>query len=151
MPYYEDFEMGKKVTTEGRTITDGLASVLISMMGYPAPVFNDETVAKETALGWRALPGPIILALMVGMGEESRVRMGKEGGGALIGINNVTWKAPVRVGDTIRAEWEVISMRKSSNPRWGIVVDRYVLKNQQGEEVHQAETTHVWEYRPKSK
>lgn len=147
MPYYEDFEVGEKVTTLGRTITDGLASSLICMMGYPAPIFHDETVAKESPIGWRALPGPITLALMGALVEETHIRMG-EGLGALVGINNVTWKAPVRVGDTVHAEVEIISMRKSSNPKWGLTVEKYSLINQRGEVTNEAEITHVWEYRP---
>ena len=56
MAYYEDFEVGQKEVSAARTITDGMATALINIGGFVAPQFNDETVAKQTPLGWRALP-----------------------------------------------------------------------------------------------
>jgi len=57
MPYYEDFEMGQTFISDRRTVTDGMATVLIDVGGFTLPQFNDEISANETPLGWRAASG----------------------------------------------------------------------------------------------
>jgi acyl dehydratase len=148
MPYYEDFELGKKMTTLRKTITDGIATILISVAGYPAPIFNDEITASKTPLGWRVLPGPIGLALLQGLAEQKHQDIGHEGEGALVGANNVSWKAPIKVGDTIYCELETVEKRRTKNPKWGLTVEHSRLFNQKGELLLEGDIVHVWEYRP---
>ena len=147
MAYYEDFKVGQKVVSPGRTVTDGMATVLINIGGFVAPQFNDETVANKTPLGWRALPGRITFALMGGLVEQMGL-FGGPGPAMLVGANKLTWKAPMRVGDTIHVEWEVTEMRKTRNPRWGLVNNKETLINQKDEIVCEVEITHLLEYRP---
>lgn len=149
MPYYEDIESGRKITTGARTITDGMATVLINIGGFTAPFFNDETAANKTPLGWRALPGRISFALMGGLVEQVEAFGKGPGAVMLVGANNLTWKVPVKVGDTIHLEFEVIGKREAKNPRWGVVVNKETLINQKGEVVSEAEITHLVECRPK--
>jgi len=117
MAYYEDFKVGQKLVSPGRTMTDGMATALINIGGFVAPQFNDETMASQTPLGWRALPGRVIFALMGGLVEQMGV-FGGPGPGMLVGADKLTWKAPLRVGDTIHVEWEITEMKKTRNPRW---------------------------------
>jgi acyl dehydratase len=152
MPYYEDFEVGQKINSLGRTVTDGMATVLINVGGFTAPFFNDETVANQTPLGWRAIPGRITLALMGGLVEQMLpLHFPNPGGMLLVGAEKVTFKAPLRVGDTIHLEWEVTETRMTSNPRWGLVRNRETLINQKGETVCQADIVHLSEYKPTNK
>jgi Acyl dehydratase len=120
MAYYEDFKLGQKVISPGRTITDGMATALINIGGFVAPQFNDETEATKTPLGWRALPGRVTFALMGGLVEQMDILKGA-GAGMLVGADKLTWKAPVRVADTVHLEWEVTEIRKTHNPRWGFI------------------------------
>jgi acyl dehydratase len=137
MPYYEDFEVGQKINSLGRTVTDGMATVLINVGGFTAPFFNDETVANQTPLGWRAIPGRITLALMGGLVEQMLpLHFPNPGGMLLVGAKKVTFKAPLRVGDTIHL---------------GFVRNRETLINQKGETVCQADILHLSEYKPINK
>jgi acyl dehydratase len=147
MAYYEDFEMGQKGVSPGRTVTDGMATALINIGGFVASQFNDEIEANKTPLGWRALPGRIVFALMGGLVEQMGV-FGGPGPAMLVGADKLTWKSPVRVGDTIHLEWRVTEMRKTRNPRWGLVSNKETLINQRGEPVCEVEMTHLLEYRP---
>jgi len=149
MSYFEDLKLGHKVTTGARTITDGMATVLINIGGFTAPFFNDETEANKTPLGWRAIPGRISFALMGGLVETSEA-LG-EGSGALmlVGANNLTWKSPLKVGDTVHLELEVTEKRETKNPQWGVVVNKETLTNQKGEVVCECEITHLVERRSK--
>ena len=147
MPYYEDFEVGQKILTERRTITDGMATVLIDVGGFTAAQFNDEILANETPLGWRALPGRVVFLLMGGL-VERMVIFHTPGAGMLVGADKLKWKVPVRVGDTIYLEWKVTEMRKTSNSKWGIVKNSETLINQKGDVVLEVEITHLFGYKP---
>ena len=149
MAYYEDFEIGRKVTSNSRTITDGMATVLIDVGGFTADQFNDAVSANKTPLGWRALPGRLVFALMGGLVERMAVFKG-DGAGMLVGADQLVWKRPLRVGDTIHLEWEVTEMRETSNPRWGLVKNSETLINQNGEVICTVDITHLLEYRKKS-
>jgi len=54
---------------------------------------------------------------------------------ALVAIENAQFLAPVRPGDTIRTEVEVLEKRATSKPERGIVVFRDHVYNQDGIEV----------------
>jgi acyl dehydratase len=151
MPYYEDFKVGQKITSIGRTITDGMATILISVVGFVAPFFNDETVANKIPFGWRLLPGRIALALMGGLVEQIFLTHFPDHGlGPLVGIDKVIFRAPLRVNDTVHLELEVTEARRTSNPNWGLVKNRETLVNQKGEVICQAEITHLFGYRTAS-
>jgi len=146
MPYYEDVEVGLKFTSPGRTVTDGMATVLIDVGGYTANIFNDKIAAEKTPIGWRAIPGRLILGIMGGLVERMKI-INTPGPGMLVGADNLKWKAPLRVGDTVYVEWEVTEKRKTSNPRWGIVKNRETLINQNDEAICTVDITHLFEYR----
>ncbi len=156
MAYFEDLETGERFTTPGRTITDGMASVLISVGGFAAPMFNNEEAAKKTPLGWRALPGGVTFMLMGGLAEtygaSSRPagRPATPGGiGLFVGCRSMRLMTPVRVGDTVHLESERVELEETSNPRWGRVIDREALINQKGETVCTADIVHLHERKPK--
>ncbi len=146
MAYYEDYELGQKSTSPRRTITDGMATVLIDVGGFTADQFNDELTAKMTPLGWRAIPGRLIFALMGGLVERMRMS-DTPGRGMLVGADNLVWKAPLLVGDTIHLETEITEKRKTSNPRWGLIKNTETLINQKDEVICTVDIIHLYEYR----
>jgi acyl dehydratase len=146
MPYYEDLKLGQKVISPSRTITDGMATVLIDVGGFTADQFNDKVSANKTILGWRAIPGRLVFALMGGLVERMKV-FDTPGPGMLVGADKLVWKGPLRVGDTIHLEWEVTEMRETSNPRWGLVKNKETLLNQNDEVICTVEIAHLFEYK----
>ena len=149
MSYFEDIKLGHKVTSGGRTITDGMATALINIGGFTAPFFNDETEANKSPLGWRAIPGRISFALMGGLIETAGAFGKGPGAVMLVGGSNLAWKVPLKVGDTIHLEFEITEKRETGNPRWGVVINKESLINQKGEVVCEAEITHLAERKPK--
>jgi len=147
--YFEDLELGASYTTPGRTITDGMASLIINMGYYSAPYFNDESVANESVLGWRALPGRAALYLMGGLVETYGPRRSGPGLAYFVGVDNMSVKTPLKVGDTVHLESERIELKETSNPKWGREVARERLINQKGELVCQADIIHLYERKPK--
>jgi acyl dehydratase len=150
MSCYEDFEIGQKFISPRRTITDGMATVLIDIGGFTADQFNDEVTANNTILGWRAIPGRLVFALMGGLVERMKV-IHTPGPGILVGADKLVWRAPLRVGDTIYLESEVTEMRKTLNPKWGLVKNKETLLNQNGEVICTAEITHLYGYKKNKK
>lgn len=61
-----------------------------------------------------------------------------------LGVEDLRWPKPVRPGDTIHAETEILSIRPSqSQPGYGIVRMRVAARNQQGDIVY-VMTTNLW-------
>jgi acyl dehydratase len=148
MPYYEEFELGQKATSTSRTVTDGMATIMIDLGGFIADQFTNKIEAEKTPLGWRAIPGRVAFTLMGGLVERMGI-FDTPGPGMLVGADKLIWKTRLKVGDTIHLEWEVIELRKTSNPRWGLVKNSEKLLNQDGEVICTVEITHLFEYKNK--
>jgi 3-hydroxybutyryl-CoA dehydratase len=135
--FFEDFQVGDRYPTYGRTITEGDLSLFCAMVGYHVPLFIDEEYAKRTPYGGRIAPSAMIMAYSTGM-TESLFRTTVL---ALLGVDRGRFLAPVRPGDTIRTEVEVISRKETSDPSRGIVVFRDRVINQRGETVFEIDKT----------
>ncbi|RBJ64047.1 dehydratase, partial [Pseudomonas sp. MWU12-2534b] len=61
-----------------------------------------------------------------------------------MGIKDMRWPQPTRPGDTLRAEIEVLTgKRSSSQPGFGVVQLRWTTRNQRDEIAMQLETA-IW-------
>lgn len=145
--YWEDFEVGARYPTYGRTITEGDHSLFCALVGYHVPLFIDEEHAKKTPFGGRICPSALIMSFSTAM-TESLYRMTMLG---LMSTDNGRFFRPVRPGDTITTEVEVIDKRPSkSDPGRGVVVFRDHVYNQHGEEVFSIEKTTIVKRRPQA-
>ena len=63
----------------------------------------------------------------------------------LVGVNNMTFKNPLRAGDTIRCEVEILELRETSKAQWGLERHKSILLNQKNEVVCEHEATHLIE------
>lgn len=135
--YYEDFTVGARYPTYGRTITEGDLSMFCALVGYHVPLFIDEEFARRTEHGGRICPSHLIMSYSTGM-TESLFRTSVIG---LLGLDGGRFFRPVRIGDTIRTEVEVLSKRETSKPDRGLVVFRDLVFNQRDELVFQMDKT----------
>lgn len=133
--FFEDFEVGARYSTYGRTITEGDLSLFCALIGYHVPLFIDEEYAKKTPYGGRIVPSAMTMAISTGMTEG----LYRDSIVALLGVERGRFLKPVRPGDTVTTEVEVLSRRESSNPGQGIVVFRDHLLNQRGEVVYEVD------------
>jgi 3-hydroxybutyryl-CoA dehydratase len=131
--FFEDFEVGTRYPTYGRTITEGDLSLFCALIGYHVPLFIDEEYAKKTPYGGRIVPSAMTMAISTGMTEG----LYRDSIVALLGVERGRFLKPVRPGDTVTTEVEVLSKRETSNPGHGIVVFRDHLLNQRGEVVYE--------------
>ncbi len=126
--YLEDLEVGEKTLTAPVTITE--AQMLDFARQFdPQPMHTDPSVPGGLiASGWHTA------ALVMRLVADAKPL------GSLpilgMGVDNMAWPQPVRPGDTIQVETEVIAIRPSqSKPSHGIVKLRSTARNQRGEVV----------------
>ena len=114
-----------------RTVTETDNLLFSTMTHNPQPLHLDAEAAKASEFGQILVNGTFTFALMVGLS------VGETTLGTLVanlGYDKVVMPAPVFIGDTMRAETEVVELRPSrSRPGQGIVTFRHRLLNQRDE------------------
>ena len=130
--YYEELDVGTVIEHAARRTITEMDNVLFSALTHnPQPLHIDEEYAKETLWGTRIVNSLFTLGLVVGLSVQETT-LGTTV--ANLGFGEVTFPAPVRHGDTIHVETEVISKRESrSRPGTGIVELEHRGFNQAGE------------------
>jgi acyl dehydratase len=142
--YWEDFEVGARYPTTSRTITEEDHLQFCRLVGYDVPLFLDETYARTTPYGGRICPSHLTMSFSTAM--TGRLFAGTVL--ALLGLERGKFFGPVRPGDTIRTEVEVVEKRPSSDASRGIVVFRDHVINQRDETVFQVDKVTLLKRRP---
>lgn len=131
--YFEDFAVGQTFQSRTYEITAEKIKAFASEFD-PQPFHVDEEAAKGTffkglaASGWHT--ASIAMKLLV----ESDIKIA--GGAIGGGVEDLRWPQPVRPGDVLRLQGEVLEMRRSrSRPELGIVKVRLTLRNQANQPV----------------
>ncbi len=144
--YFEDFEAGERFVSRGVTLSE--AQILDFARAYdPQPFHLDRTAAEASPYGGLIASGFQTLALAFRMfyqeGVISACSMGSPG------MSELRWLAPVRPGDTLRSEAEVVATRPSrSKPDRGSVEMAFSVSNQRDEVVMTFRTTIILARRP---
>ena len=131
--YLEDFSVGQ-IFRSGRLRIDAEAIKAFAAEFDPQPFHLDETLARDSlfqglaASGWHT--AALTMRLLVG--SEIKPAGGIIGGG----MDEFRWPRPVRPGDELRTESEVLEVRPSkSRPEQGLIKLRTTTLNQNGEAV----------------
>jgi len=142
--YFEDFEVGARLNTRTRVISDQDHEAFCRLVGYEVPLFLDDAYARERGLPGRICPSHLIMSFSTAMTGD----LFPETVLAMVGLDNARFLIPVRPGDTIRTEVEVLERRETSRRDRGIVVFRDHVFNQHGQEVFQNDKTVLLKRRP---
>jgi acyl dehydratase len=143
--YFEDLQIGQKFTSEPRIIeAEAIKSFAVEF--DPQPFHLDEDEARHSPFAGLAASGwhTAALSMRLCLASDFRPAGGIFGtGGELI------WSKPVRPGDALRVEIEVIEMRPSrSRPKQGVVKIRVKTLNQHGDTVQTFSPTLLVDRRP---
>jgi len=128
--YYEDFKVGMRFVTRGRTVTEADVVNFSGISGDFNPLHTDEQYAKTTIFGRRIAHGVLGIAMMTGLNMSLRITEGTMH--AFLGLEWDFLK-PIFIGDTIHLEMEVESIRETKKADRGIVNFKCELINQHGE------------------
>jgi acyl dehydratase len=118
--WYEDLEPGTVFHHAiRRTITESDNVLFCALTMNPQPLHIDEHFAASTEYGQRIVNSLFTLGLVVGLTVYD-LTIGTTLGN--LGLEATEFPAPVRHGDTLRAETEIVAARPSrSRPNAGIV------------------------------
>jgi len=144
--YLEDFAVGEIFRSGGRQIEEARIKSFAAEFD-PQPFHLDDTVARGTTFGGLAASGWHTAAVTMRLLVESD--LAPAGGIVGAGFDELRWPRPVRPGDELRVESEVLEVRPSrSRPTQGLVKLRTTTLNQHGEAVQVAVGTLVVPRRP---
>lgn len=133
LQYLDDFVVGQRFGS-GQITIDAKAIKRFAAEFDPQPFHMDEQAAKETLFQGLAASGWHTAALSMRLLVESDLR--PAGGVIGMGFDEFRWPRPVRPGDTLTIETEILEVRPSkSQPDQGIVKARMSTFNQKHEVV----------------
>ena len=136
---WEDYTVGERYKTLGRTITEADIINFIGVTGMNEVLFTDHTFTIGVAAAGRAAPAALTYSLIEGIICQYLI----QGTGLAMLELQKRILAPVVVGDTVYAEIEVLSVRKTSKGNRGIVKTRNDILNQRGDVVITYEATRM--------
>ena len=144
--YLDDLAPGQRFTSPGLTLSE--AEIIDFAWRYdPQPFHLDATAALGSPYGGLIASGfqslAICFRLFIQSGVLAESSMGSPG------IDELRWLAPVRPGDTLHSEIEVLEVRPSSSrPDRGIARLKYQAVNQRSETVLTFIVNHLLRRRP---
>jgi acyl dehydratase len=143
--YFEDLQAGQKFSSSSLTITaDDI--VTFAKEFDPQPFHLDEASARDTFFNGLAASGWHTAALTMRLCISSDFQPA----GGIMGLGGeLQWLRPVRPGDELHVECEVLVTRLSrSRPKHGIVKVRITTRNQRGDAVQTFTPTLFVDRRP---
>lgn len=144
--FLDDLAPGQRFTSPGLTLSE--AEIIDFAWRYdPQPFHLDTTAAADSPYGGLIASGfqslAICFRLFIQSGVLAESSMGSPG------IDELRWLAPVRPGDTLHSEIEVLEVRPSnSKPDRGIARLKYQAINQRGEAVLSFIVNHLLRRKP---
>lgn len=132
MKYFEDFEVGERIVTRGRTVTEADIVNFAAFTGDWYGLHTDVEFAKKTRFGERIAHGMLVLSLSTGLWSPEYI--GQWAFVAFYGLDGLRFTAPVRIDDTLHVEMEVVE-KNQKDTRGGTVKFAYSVKNQSGADV----------------
>lgn len=118
--HFEDFRVGAVLRHQStRTVTETDNVIFNALTMNPQPLHLDEHFSAGTMFGTRIVNSVFTLGLVVGI-SVTETTLGTTLGN--LGFSEVAFPAPVRHGDTLHVETEILGKRPSnSRPGTGIV------------------------------
>jgi len=131
--YFEDFKPGDRFVSPGITVTESMI-IDFALVYDPQPFHLDSEAAAVSHFGGLIASG--IQTLALGFRAFLQLGLFRACGMGSPGIDELRWLAPVRPGDTLRSEVEVVNARPSrSKLDRGILMMEFKIRNQRDEAV----------------
>jgi len=131
--WFDDLAVGMRFKGGGVTVSK--EDILRFAREYdPQPFHLDDEAARKTMLGGLAASGWHTAAIAMRLATECRPFGPHPLLGA--GVDDLRWLKPVRPGDTLRLEGEVVELLPSRSKPQGVARVRWTLYDQHGEAVY---------------
>ena len=128
--YFEEFSVGDKMTSQGRTITEADIVAFAGLSGDYNPIHIDAEFAKTGMFGERIAHGLLVLSIASGLAWQLGFMAGTAD--AFLSLD---WKftGPVKMGDTVKVSAEVAQKREMPGSSGGMIVFNVEVTNQRNE------------------
>ena len=131
--YFEDFYVGQKFHSLGQAKVTAEEIKEFGRKYDPQPFHLDEAAGENSFFKGLAASGWLTAAVVMRLRVQSITVVGGMIGA---GVEEMRWTMPVRPGDSIRSEIEVVGVRQSnSRKEFGVVRTRSLAFNQRNEVV----------------
>jgi acyl dehydratase len=127
--YLEDLHPGQTFTSHAEQITEAAIKDFAEKFD-PQPFHLDHEAAKSTLFGGLAASGWHTAAFTMRLNVTGGPKLA---GGIIGGGGEINWPTPVRPGDTLHVEYEVLEVTPSrTRPERGTILLQTETKNQHG-------------------
>jgi acyl dehydratase len=131
--YFEEFEVGQKIVSAGRTVTETDIVNFAGLSGDFNQIHTDSTYSSKSPAGQRVAHGLLGAAIASGLAVQTGVMEG-----TVIYFREINeWKfvKPIYIGDTIHVEIEVLETKAMRRIGGGSVIIALDVQNQANETV----------------
>jgi 3-hydroxybutyryl-CoA dehydratase len=135
---FDTLTVGERFVTRGRTIGEADITSFATLSGDTHPQHTDAEWAAGSRFGERIAHGLLVLSYAAGLMPFDPERIV-----ALRRVGEAVFKQPVRIGDTIHVEGEVVE-KSEIDAAHGLVGTRWRVLNQHGKLVARASIDLVW-------
>ena len=144
--YFEEIEVGEKIQTSQRTITEPEMDAFIALTRIFEPNHTDREHARRLKFKDKLVPGVFTLGLLSGL----ELATGQFNGRfiALLEMIRVRFPAPLYPGDTLQSEIEILEKQETKKAERGILTISHRATNQRGELVAEWVRKSLYQRRP---
>ena len=142
--YYEEFELGHKMSTAGRTITESDIVSFAGLSGDFNQIHTDAVFAGQGPFGRRVAHGLLVQSIATGLAVQTGFIEG-----TVLAFRELSCKfsLPVYIGDTVHVQLEIVDMKALPRLGGGQLDMKYSVLNQEGKVVQRG----IWTMLIKSK
>ncbi len=129
--YFEEFSVGQKIDTVGRTVSEGDIYNFAGLTGDFNQIHTNADFASKTQFGQRIAHGLLGLSISTGLIMQTGFLEG-----TVLAFREITeWKfvKPFFIGDTISAELTITETKALPRIGGGAIIAAIVVKNQSGD------------------
>lgn len=144
--YFEDFKEGMEFLTLGRTMTEADIVNFSGFTGDFNPLHTDAQYASESMFGERIAHGMCGLSMATGLLVRLNIFEGTIV--AFYGIDQLRFRAPIKIGNTIHVVAKVIEKKESKKEGEGLVAFQVNVVNQDGTSVMEGVVKTLMKKRP---
>lgn len=144
--YFEEFEVGQRIQTPARTVTEADVVAFAGLSGDFNSIHTDEVFARSSTFGRRVAHGLLGLSIASGLAVRTGILEG-----TVLAFREISdWKfsLPVYLGDTIHAELQVDEVKALPRLGGGSVGLSFEVRNQSGQTVMKGRWTVLVASRP---
>ncbi len=131
--FFEDYTVGEKFVSPGRTVTEADIVNFAGFTGDWHEIHTNVSYAEKTMFGERIAHGMLVLTLGSALGLRLGYVVTPKSFIAFYGMDKVRFINPVKIGDTLRVEIEILGADAKDDKR-GIITSEARIKNQRDED-----------------